>query len=52
METIQIAQAKTVERKPTPCQYSVSELNTRAQKAIDDYEAGSQLIPHELIKRK
>jgi len=52
METMQIVQTKTAKQKQAPCQYSVSELNIRAQKAISDYEAGRRLIPHELIKRK
>ena len=52
METMQITQTKPLKQKQAPCQYSVSELNTRAKKAINDYEAGKQLIPHELIKRK
>jgi len=45
-------QTKTAKQKHAPCQYSVTELNIRAQKAISDYEAGRRLIPHELIKRK
>jgi hypothetical protein len=38
--------------KQPPCRYSVTELNERAQKAINDYETGKKLIPHEQIKRK
>lgn len=39
-----------VSRQP-PCQYTVEELNDRAEQAIRDYEAGKG-IPHEEIKRK
>jgi len=37
-------------RQP-PCQYTIEELNERAQRAIKDYESGKG-IPHEQIKRK
>ena len=38
--------------KEPPCQYSITELNQRAERAITDYESGKRLIPHKQIKRK
>lgn len=35
-----------------PCQYSVEELNKRAQQAMLDYEMKKNIIPHNQINRK
>jgi hypothetical protein len=51
MTTLEVEAKKIILKQP-PCRYSVSELNERAQKAINDYETGEKLIPHEQIKRK